>query len=111
MKHYMTRKNNKKMKGGQAVAPPPYANINPNQITPYLAQFQQQASILKDFANQYNSVTNALNDTTKMTTHLNVASSLAAQAKQVYDAAQALYKKIYGVNWVPPPSPAPAPGP
>lgn len=108
MKHRVnTRKYNRKMKGGQT--PPPYSDVNPNNIRPYLQQFEEQASILKDFANQYNRATIALNNTTVMQNHLNIASDLSAQANQVYNAAQALWRKIYGVNWVPPPSPAPAP--
>jgi hypothetical protein len=110
MKRFKTRKNNSKryMYGGQS--PPPYMSGAMSSIViEKLQNLDVDASILSNWASQYQTTTRDLNDTTRMNTHLNLAVNLSNKADDLYRRAQALWKSIYGSDWVPPPTPAPAP--
>lgn len=109
LKNNVTRKrkqNNVKV-GGQASIPP-YAHTDPATISNFLTQFEQQAAILANWAQQYQTVTNSLNNQTLMAQHLQYANDLSVQANQVFNAANNLYKEVYGIDWPIPPAPAPS---
>ena len=110
MKRLKTRKNNRKryMYGGQS-SPPPYMSgaMNANVIDK-LRNFNQDVTTLSNWASQYQKITAELNDTGKMSTHLNLAMSLSDKADDVYERARSLWRSIYGSDWIPP-APAPAP--
>jgi len=102
------RKQNNVKVGGQT-SPPPYAHTNPAEVSNFLTQFEQQAAILASWAQQYQTVTTQLNNQTLMAQHLQYANDLSAQANQVFNAANALYREVYGIDWPIPPAPAPPP--
>lgn len=110
MKPRKTRKNNRRrnMYGGQ-VNPPPYSSsARQSDVLIKLQRFDQDALILKNYANDYKSITTSLNNTETMRNHLQAALNIADKGEDIYGRAQALWQSIYGSAWVPP-APAPAP--
>lgn len=107
MKSRNTRKVNRKnrlLKGGQSSP----TSLDFSSIESKLTDFQQEASTLASWAEQYNLATTTLNNTELMDNHRRLANSLAGQANIMYNRAQVLWRTVYGSPWVPPPSPAPA---
>jgi hypothetical protein len=116
MKRGKTRKNNRRrnMYGGQInggqVAPPPYSvNALPSNILSKLQEFNQETVNLNNWANQYRTITEELNNINAMNSHLGIANNISNKADEVYTKAQAFWQSIYGSPWVPPTEPAPAP--
>jgi len=99
------------MYGGQ-VTPPPYAStaINATILTK-LQNLDQDTLILKSWAEQYNTITDTLNNPDVMSQHLTVTLNISDKADDVYRRAQMLWLSLYGTYWVPPPAAAPAPAP
>ena len=110
MKAGKTRKTNRRrnMYGGQATPPPYAAGVTREEILRKLRNFDQDALILKSYADEYKNVTTTLNDPAVMRTHLQGALNIATKGEDIYRRAQALWLHIYGTAWVPPPA-APAP--
>ena len=84
------------------------ASLNANILTK-LQNLAQETVDLKNYANEYKSRTDILNNPDTMRGQLAIAQHMSAKAKDVYDRAQALWQSFYGTDWVPPPNPAPAP--
>jgi len=108
MKPGKTRKNNRRrnMYGGQATPPPYSPSVTKAIVLTKLQNFDQDALVLKNYANDYKTITTSLNNTTMMNNHLQAALNIDDKGEDIYRRAQALWLSIYGVAWVPPPAPA-----
>ena len=114
MKYTKTRKyrRNTNMYGGQGGPPSAYSPTATEAVVlDKLAKLGNEASILFNWSENYNSITQTLNNPDTMKLHLEIATNINNKAEEVYATAKQLWRSVYGSEWVPPPEPAPAPRP
>ena len=109
MKYTKTRKyrRNTNMQGGQGGVYSPSATES--AILEKILNLGKETSTLLSWSDQYNTITQSLNNTDTMSKHLEIATNINNKAEEVYATAQQLYRSVYGSDWIPPPEPAPAP--